>query len=835
MSKGFQPYYWWLGQSLILGPEFASKYAKSVYYARMDALNGTPFTKPDDVLFAINWEGTHSVFSPSDFPYWDEEVDDIEYMFVPRNEPEQTYLDDLYNAVCGVVRDIMQGYGAPMEPPSSYLFTPGPGKAYVFEEKTVDSYVADMDPKYDYFGTTLVAKRVKIPKKPGETRDGVVLFPPSRRSLRKVNWYLAWVANKLENCPYGKDMDYVNMLLDSFYENKKYFYQRDIEKCGLTLPHTVIATVNKAVFDTLGLEDIGQLAAQLFGQPVLHDYSSGEMQQRLPTRGHFLGMWSEGTTILQYALHRMNPYGSKVMFTSINDDQLSGCRSGEIMSLYADADRDMLARFHIPFKMKKTFISVGGLLYMEETRGVRSEKRVIWEKSAYNALAAHSIAQAKAYVNGLSSSAPDETDFTAPLGVLVNHFGYEFYQGEEVQPYLFGGWFTPYKSGCDATYDSYVSLYEQIRAYWSVTDNALVKVRTTKEYPTTSWGREIQAALLSKDRASDMIVSLVTTNGSQAALDSLYGDVFKTFSRTRRYYDKLAKERRQTYNSAESRRDIHPGWYARHPNSIIRFGCKTEGSPLDVAFTRTMDIGRAIDITYVILNDMNILRVSDKYLKSVKYSKKERWYLEKGYSPLIITGPGPVYWDRFHGMPEFFYKTGDFRPLQEAWTSKGWIITSHPESDKNLDGMAICAHIPVSLGNALMLREEFHEWFIDNLIAEYKDHFGSWIADNQKYTVSKYWRIVENVVDDTPLQGDDYEEYPVSAEMLQMPEIVPSGLPSIIGSDDEFQFDENGWQLPISTEYESDSDGECYDVGFNDNGSQRSWSINGEPESIMDW
>jgi len=836
MSEGFPKSYFWIQQSLILGPDFANKYTKSVYYARMHALNGTPFALPEDALYSIKWSGTQSIFQPHDFPYWDEDVDDIEYMFTGQQKVNEDDLKLLYDATCSVVKEVMDGYGTPMPPPHSHLFTPGPGKAYVMEEKTVDSYIADTKPKYDYFGTTLLGKRVKIPKKPGETRDGVVLFPPSRRSLRKVNWYLAWVANKLDNCPYGKDMDYVSDLLDKFHLNKKYFYQRDIEKCGLTLPIEVVRTVNRAVFDMLGLQEEGDLADLLFRQPVLHDYSTGECVQRLPVRGHFLGMWSEGTTILQYAIHKMNPYSDKVMFSAINDDQLAGCRSGNTLECYAEADREQLARLFIPFKLKKTFISVGALLYLEETRGVHSEKHVIWEKSAFNALAAHSITQAKSYVNGLSYSAPELTNFTHPLRTLVLHFGYEFFEGEEVMPYMFGGWVTPVSWGCDASYDSYESLPTQIRAYWAIQKTAPHADKSTKMYPTTSWGREIQSALIKNEKPSDMIVSLVTTNGSMDALDSLYGDVFKTFSKTKRYYAALTKRRTKVYKSADAMEDIHPHWYARHPNSVIRFGCAAEGNPIDVAFTRTMDVSRAIDITYVLLNEMNVLRLSDKFLSSVKYSKKERWYIEKGYSPLIITGPGTTYWDRFHGIPEFFFKTGDFRPLLEAYMTQRKIITSHPESSINLDGMALCKYMPVSLGNALMLRETFSHMFIEELIAEMKEHFDKFMDNNSQYTISRYWRIVENAVDDA--HNDDRAsvcDEETFEESMLTPEVFNLFNDEMIeASDEEFRFTEEGWELPISMDIDSIATEDIFDGEIEEVGSEPSWTIDADPYSIAD-
>jgi hypothetical protein len=528
---------------------------------------------------AYTMESYDKMYSPFFFIFWEEDCDDWRYMFGGKPHVDLEMLERLRNKCTTIGSNLFRDADFLNDPISENR--PVASNGFDGYESTSAEWSLEYDdPVFDDFSPYMIAKRSIARKRPSEVRDIGILTPGSMRSHRRFMRPLQRLCTRLPNCPHGRDQAYIKALVTHFGMNYDYFYMRDYTKSGMTVPHEVI----KAVFEGLYIDqpELCKLACDFYDKGVVMVDYQGTPTFRHPDTGVPLGLWVEGYTILQYALHMlivqdMPDYGeaNRLAHTATNDDMLVGCRNPEVLDDYVNRDTAVNTALGMAVKFAKSGTSYQSFFYCEEywyDQGLE-DKNSLFALGILGAKCAVNIVHAKDLVHSILMSAPDCncSQVLAALREVQTFWGAEFTEQEHAWPFLFGGWLPQLKNGVDYSLDWYSGDFIANCAYWAASIK-YYKRKKLDSKPHLTLGRKLDVTLLEQPDNPSLWADLIPIFGDKKTLQMHFGRL-PAKAVTKRY-NLLAKSRHERFCKLVTGKvetpDLYVNWYKRHPASVIR-------------------------------------------------------------------------------------------------------------------------------------------------------------------------------------------------------------------------------------------------------------------------
>jgi hypothetical protein len=568
---------WMVGKSLLEGPAFTEKWAADLKLARFRMMNMKFNIEPDsEPPFKLdNYSGT---YIPFHFIFWREEVNDYEAMFgLPYSDPE--LLEELEDFVAEISERLISEEELCSEPPDTFVYRPVATSGFTGDETKPEWEIEFDDPSQDLEEQVMVCARSIAPKRPSETRDIGIMRPASLRFHRRFMYHLQQACFKIKGCPYGKSPEYLRSVVSSIGSNNDYFYMRDYTKSGMTIPHLVQRAVLRGFFRRR--PGYGDEAADFFSrQQFFVKQPSGEYELLRPDTGSPLGMFVEGYTLFQYALHNMNI--SQIssdrrlfQFSATNDDMVVGSRDLPALQEYLLADERNNSALGMSYKDTKSGISEDAFVYCEEywMGDHLDPKSCLFADTMIGAKYAHSVFHAKEYAYAIMLSAREITPpVRNALREVQSHWGYEFHEDEFDWPFLFGGWLPQIVNGLDYSIQWFNGDLKAVGGYWA-NQVHLRKKGKLDELPHLSLGRRLGIKLLEEPSNPSYFLDLVPFLGSKRALQYHYRTGASHPRAILKEYLLLSKLRKERYDKIiEGSVDCDPvykDYLYRHPSSYI--------------------------------------------------------------------------------------------------------------------------------------------------------------------------------------------------------------------------------------------------------------------------
>jgi len=390
-------------------------------------------------------------------------------------------------------------------------------------------------------------------------------------------YLLQKACKKIKGCPYGRDLDFTKKVVSRLGQ-KEFFYMRDYTKSGMTIPHQVQRAVLQGFYRRR--PDLGNKAARFYEDQQLYikDSVSGEWVLHRPDTGSPLGLFVEGYTILQYAIHEMNlrdlPYSSShFLFSATNDDMVVANDFKDELEAYRDVDVRTNSLLSMSYKDTKSGISRGRFVYCEEywIDFDLASKESLFSVALIGAKQCYSAFHAKEYVYAvLLNSGGITPGVEAALREVQAAVGWEFHEDEFNWPFMFGGWLPCIESGLDVSIKHYNGDLKQIAGYWAARSR-LSKKGGLDDRGHLAISRKYDLKLLEESKNIPNWVDLVPFFGSKRTLERHYRKAHSQPRSILRDYEILSGVRRSTYNKIIKGEQEYPpvleGYLTRHPNS----------------------------------------------------------------------------------------------------------------------------------------------------------------------------------------------------------------------------------------------------------------------------
>jgi hypothetical protein len=354
---------------------------------------------------------------------------------------------------------------------------------------------------------------------------------------------------------------------------------RDYTKSGMTIPHSVQAAVLKGFFRRR--PEMGQSAARFFKEQQLYfKLPDGSWELKRPDTGSPLGMFVEGYTIFQYALHNLNlsqisAPGSHFQFSATNDDMVLGGNDPDEIEEYNLADERNNSALGMSYKDTKSGVSHYRFVYCEEYwNGEELDpKSSLFAVTMIGAKHCTTTFHAKEYCHAIMLAAERETPaITNALHEIQSYWGYEFHEDEFWWPYLFGGWLPQIKKGIDYSIEWYNGDLKASAGYWA-NQLSLRKKGQLSDVPHLTIGRKLGIKLLKEPEDPSIWLDLVPLLGSKRALEYHYRTGSSNPRSVLKEYLLLGKLRRERYSKMIAGKwdipSVYDKYWLRHPNSVF--------------------------------------------------------------------------------------------------------------------------------------------------------------------------------------------------------------------------------------------------------------------------
>jgi len=567
--------------SIQFGPKFQEDYESAWKRARLTWVGLTySILPPEESPWTklVKCTGMDSMYNPKFFIFWDEDPEDWKFMLEDPGPPDKLLLQELTATVAELSAELLTDEEMQEDPLLSDLYnSTGTGGFSITESRTYPEWEIEYDnPGGDYEEEVLIAVRSKAPKKAGEVRDIGIAAPQSIRRHKRVNYLLAKAVKKMYMCPYGRDHEHLKHVME--WLDKNYFwYMKDYEKCGLTVPHPVIRAVYDGFYERR--PELAIMANRFYSGIQCHIKNGDSTDIVYPKRGHFLGYWTEGMTLLQYALHRMccsrlGMSPRSIRFSAVNDDMVAGFKDEDLVERYSTIDLCLCSDLCLSYKQSKSGIASEGFIYCEEymTAGELDPKEHLICLAILGAKYAINIVHAKHIVHSAIMSRPIITDkVRAAIGEVIDCWGYEFYESEATAPYLFGGWVPHIKDGLDVSIKLHTGDLNWCAAYWAVIER--IKMPSVlSERPHLALGRKLGVELVETPEETPYSVDLSILFGTKTTLKTRYRRSERSWPQVIIEYRRLAEIRQRKFTRIEKPWTVpnpETDWLIRHPNSVI--------------------------------------------------------------------------------------------------------------------------------------------------------------------------------------------------------------------------------------------------------------------------
>jgi hypothetical protein len=486
-----------LYECLVKGPAFYDVYKERVRNAMEKAMGckypyGLEYKQGSPIKDL--WDGPDSWFDMRFTIFWDLKSNDSDYMFSVKKEDIVIEEDDMQRfslAISSILpkkfsikEDIFKEYNTS----SAKSFNP-----FSESDRTRPEWLEAFGEVYDDEEPCFnVVKGIQIPKCAGETRDGVTLHINTKRILTKVGSAISQLISSEKGIrklhPSDMDNDEMDSRLEHLSSKYAHFFCKDFAKIGLTLPIPIISETLSSCYSITEYEPF--LEAKNFFETLRFRKDGNE---RDIIRGFCLGLFNEGMTLVQLALHKMNldDSGLELDGMFLNDDSVVGSETMDEIREYARHDEINCDALCIVRKDKKSFISTNFFVFCEEyyRDGDKIPKKCL-RKYAYNSCYyMPTIRKAKEMYNSVCTQMGPDIE---KLHDLMNVWGYEFFKTEAEAPFEFGGWFSSYRNGYNTALIQY---YDNSDWYWAwrSINQRLKSKGTIGDKPTQPLGRVINA------------------------------------------------------------------------------------------------------------------------------------------------------------------------------------------------------------------------------------------------------------------------------------------------------------------------------------------------------
>lgn len=560
--------------SLALGPHFTAQWAKKWKQGRFDWARVERVDVDLEDRDTMEFPSYDRVYAPYFFIFWKEECDDWKYMFMGKPDADVELLKELEDEVARLSLKYLPS--GDFSVPDEVVWRPSSSNAFDGESVTEPEWVMEFDhPESDVMTDRLEFCRGFAMKRPSETRDIGTLTPASLRLHREIMFPLQMACRNIKGCVYGRDQSYIRKTVEELGSSNRWFYMRDYTKSGMTVPHHVI----RAVF--LGFyrrkPELGEKAAKAFERQVLHIKIGEEMVAKHPDTGSPLGMFVEGFTLLQYAMHNLTMSGlhGKIDFNATNDDMVACSMNEESIREYTTRDVILQQDLGMDMKVSKSGISELRFFYCEEYW----DGDYIMEKDSLCTLAligckyAINIVHAKELANSiLMSFAPWSPMVKVAMHVVISAYEVEFDEREKTWPYLFGGWWPCYRDGLDTSIEWREGDFYADAAYWACREHARKRTKLRVD-PPLAYGRKKHILLLEEPPSLQDWISLVPLFGTKSTLQDYYSLITRNPRNLKKKYVDCYIQRQSKFiritRGSEEMPSVPLGYIQRHPNTVI--------------------------------------------------------------------------------------------------------------------------------------------------------------------------------------------------------------------------------------------------------------------------
>jgi hypothetical protein len=466
------------------------------------------------------------------------------------------------------------------DPPLSHIYNPSNSSAYDAMRGNFPSWELEHnDSSHDGEDTVLMGVRAPVPKAPGEKRDSVCLTAQSHRRFIRVNYHLKKAMYELDLCPFGKDIREVHKIIKKIDKPNLYFYMRDITKAGLTIPIEVICAVYRGFYRRR--PEYGIMAANFYKGIQLHIKNGSSFDVLHPKRGHFLGHWTEGMTLLQYAIDIITNRrvgGVSRVFSAVNDDMVAGFEDKDAANLYSEEDMDVCNKLCIDFKDTKSGITYNAFVYLEEyiKGGMIEDKSNLLLGSLMSAKYCMTMPIAKRFVYNIfmGSIVNWNRHIESCYFELVNHWGYEFYNYEHTMPFEFGGWLPYITNGLNDFKQLWDKSVTTSAAYFAVR-YTIKNPSDIKEEPWSNLGRKLEAKIINKTAALEQMefLDLTMMFGTRNYLKEKFLRGCNNHEQIIQKFTFEARERQRIYQKVNEPHTVgafEHDFYKRHPGCRLR-------------------------------------------------------------------------------------------------------------------------------------------------------------------------------------------------------------------------------------------------------------------------
>jgi len=537
--------------------------------------------EPENPPYKLEMKAYTDLYLPHHFIFWSDETDDYTNMFGPKPECDDEYLELVTKHVAALSRQLLTDEEILEDPPIDQIYRPIASNGFdAFGGKKSPEWELELDnPDGDFLENTMIGARSMAPKRPGEVRDIGIQTPQSLRMHRIIMWPLQRACRRIKGCPHGRPNDQLEKIVTTIGENSSRWYMRDYMKSGMTIPHAVIRAVFAGFYERR--PDMIEIAAGFWEEQQLFFKEGDTWELKRPTTGSPLGMFVEGYTLLQYAIHQINVDSVDVPsrayhFSATNDDMVVGSSSIEALEAYQYADIITNNALGMAYKSTKSGISDLGFVYCET---YWFNERIVTKDSLFSgamigAKYAETVGIAKDFCYAMCLAAGRVTPpMEQALIEVRSEFQPEFCEDEKGWPYLFGGWYPCIRDGLDESHLWYDGNLMAAAAYWA----CRVKLRSKgklDDKPHLALGRAYRIRLLREPEQYEDFVDLIPFLGTKKALKRHYRKAQKQPDEVRQEFLKLHRLRRERFESFLNGKADMPdplvGYLDRHPAAKLQ-------------------------------------------------------------------------------------------------------------------------------------------------------------------------------------------------------------------------------------------------------------------------
>jgi hypothetical protein len=308
----------------------------------------------------------------------------------------------------------------------------------VFREKTISAS--------NYMSSSyLKGHRSLVYKGPTEVRDCLILPIAQSNTIKWIERQMAVIASKTRYSAYGKGSEEFERILEKFYDEEAFYYNRDLTKEGITKPRWF-------------LRSIGKVCKELYPSFEIWDYFSIYEKYELTVdgvahalpRGTGLGMANALTTIMQCGMFQLikdcEPELPEVDALFYNDDATIKSNDSTDVLTYSGIEENYFEAAGLILKEAKTYSSPVMILcerYFPKTFNTKDSYCKYVHRIPF---AATNIVMAKTQFTLCDDPSFGSLEPTL-LPLCLSFWGHEWDQQEYILPSFMGGWLSPKYKG----------------------------------------------------------------------------------------------------------------------------------------------------------------------------------------------------------------------------------------------------------------------------------------------------------------------------------------------------------------------------------------------------